>query len=265
MKRPAQLLCQLCFSLLLILPLSTNAAKTGKEYFQIKVYQYENASQAERIEAYLENAYLPAVHRAGIKSVGVFKPIKNPEAEAPDNRIFVFIPFKTLDQFSQLEAKLNKDKAFQKDGKAYLKAPHDNPPYVRLETILLHAFDYQPEAHVPDLDSKPEDRVYELRSYESYTEHILANKIQMFNEGGEVDLFSKLEFNAVFYGEVIAGSHMPNLMYMTSFSDMKSREAHWAAFREHPDWASLKSMEEYQNNVSHIDIVMLRHTAYSDF
>jgi hypothetical protein len=263
MKRPAQLLCQLCCSILLIFPLSINAAKTSKEYFQIKVYHYEDASQADRIESFLEHAFIPAVHRAGIENVGVFKPIEKPEAS--DNRIFVFIPYKTLDQFRQLDAKLNKDKAFQKDGKAYLAASFDNPPYLRLETILLHAFDYMPEARIPDLDSPPEDRIYELRSYESYTEHILANKIQMFNEGGEVDLFKKLEFNAVFYGEVIAGSHMPNLMYMTSFANMESREEHWAAFGKHPDWESLKSMEEYQNNVSHIDRIMLRHAAYSDF
>lgn len=260
MKRPAQLLCQICCSILLLFPLSINAAKTGKEYFQIKIYQYESPSQAEKIESYLEDAYLPAVHRAGIKAVGVFKPI-----EASDNRIFVFLPFKSLDQFSQLEEKLNKDKAFQKAGKAYLDAPFDDPPYLRTETILLHAFDYQPESHISDLNSSPEDRVYELRSYESYTEHILANKIQMFNEGGEVDLFAKLEFNAVFYGEVIAGSHMPNLMYMTSFANMESREEHWAAFRDHPDWEKLKSLKEYQDNVSHIDIVMLHHTSYSDF
>lgn len=260
MKKPAQLLCQICCSILLLLPLSINAAKTPKEFFQIKVYHYESPSQAERIESYLEDAYLPAVRRAGIKAVGVFKPI-----EASDNRIFVFLPFSSLDHFSQLEAKLNKDKTFQKDGKAYLDAPFDDPPYLRTETILLHAFDYMPESRIPDLNSSPEERVYELRSYESYSEHILANKIEMFNEGGEVDLFAKLEFNAVFYGEVIAGSHMPNLMYMTSFSDMDSREEHWAAFRDHPDWTKLKSMEEYQNNVSHIDIVMLHHTAYSDF
>jgi hypothetical protein len=80
-----------------------------------------------------------------------------------------------------------------------------------------------------------------------------------------VDLFEKLEFNAVFYGEVIAGSHMPNLMYMTSFADMGSREAHWAAFRDHPDWLKLKALPQYQNNVSHIDRIMLRHTDYSDF
>jgi len=260
MKRPVQLLCQLCCSLLLLIPLNINAAKTSKEYFQIRVYDYEDASQAETIETYLENAYLPALHRAGIKKVGVFTPI-----DGSDKRIFVFIPFKTLDQYCQLSDKLEQDKVFLKDGRAYLEAPFDAPPFLRFETILLHAFDQMPEARVPDLDSSPQERVYELRSYESYTEHILANKIQMFNEAGEVALFEKLEFNAVFYGEVISGSHMPNLMYMTSFTDMDSRDKHWAAFGEHPDWIRIKSMEEYQDNVSNIDRTMLHHTAYSDF
>jgi hypothetical protein len=241
-------------------PVSIHAAKSSKEYFQIKIYHYEDASQADRIDSYLENAYLPALHRAGIKNVGVFTPI-----EVSDNRIFVFIPFKTLDQFSQLSDKLEQDKVYLKDGREYLDAPFDNPPYLRQETILLHAFNKMPEARVPNLDSSPEERVYELRSYESYTEHILANKIQMFNEAGEVALFEKLDFNAVFYGEVISGSHMPNLMYMTSFADMESRDKHWEAFGEHPDWTRIKSMEEYQDNVSHIDRTMLHHTAYSDF
>jgi hypothetical protein len=248
---------------LFIHPLNVNAAKNSKAYFQIRIYHYQDAAQADRIEFFLEHAFLPAVHRAGIENVGVFKPMDNPEAS--DNRIFVFIPFKTLDHFSQLVARLKQDKAFQEEGRAYLDAPYNDPPYLRIETILLHAFDYMPEARVPDLDSPPEDRIYELRSYESYTEHILANKIQMFNEGGEVDLFEKLEFNAVFYGEVISGSRIPNLMYMTSFSNMKSREEHWAAFRDHPDWKRISSMEEYQNNVSKIDRIMLHHTAYSDF
>jgi hypothetical protein len=248
---------------LVILPLSIHAAKTGKQYFQIRIYHYQDETQAETIESFLEHAYLPALHRAGISRAGVFKPIDNPAA--PDRRIFVLIPHRSLKQLSELQAKLEQDQAFQKDGSTYLEAPYDNPPYLRMETILLHAFDRMPEARVPDLDSPPQERVYELRSYESYTEHILANKVEMFNEGGEVDLFEKLAFNAVFYGEVIAGSRMPNLMYMTSFANMESREEHWAAFGEHPVWLELKAREQYQNNVSNIDRVMLHHTAYSDF
>ncbi len=263
MKRPAQLLCQISCCLLFIFPLSIDAAKTGKEYFQIRIYHYQDASQANRIESFLEHAFMPAVRKEGIEKIGVFKPVDNPEAS--DQRIFVFIPFETLDQFSQLETKLRQDKAFQEKGRDYLEAPYTDPPYLRMETILLHAFDYMPESRIPDLDSPPEVRIYELRSYESYTEQILENKIQMFNEGGEIDLFEKLEFNAIFYGEVISGSRMPNLMYMTSFADMESREAHWAAFRDHPDWKRISSMEEYQHNVSKIDVIMLHHTPYSDF
>ena len=86
----------------------------------------------------------------------------------------------------------------------------------------------------------------------------------MFNEGGEVAIFSRLGFNAVFYGNVISGSEMPNLMYMTSFSDMRSRDAHWESFRNDPAWDKLSSMEKYQNNVSRIDIQFLRSTNYSD-
>ncbi len=62
------------------------------------------------------------------------------------------------------------------------------------------------------------DRAYELRSYESPTEKLYWNKVEMFNKGDEIGLFKRLNFNAmVFYGEVVAGSRMPNLMHLTDF------------------------------------------------
>ena len=109
------------------------------------------------------------------------------------------------------------------------------------------------------------DRVYELRSYESASEKIFRNKVQMFNEGDEIGIFRRLNFNAVFYSEVIAGSKMPNLMYMTSFENMEDRNAHWKSFSSDSSWKKLSSMPEYKNNVSHIDISFLRGAEYSDF
>ena len=79
-----------------------------------------------------------------------------------------------------------------------------------------------------------------MRSYESATEAKAVKKIEMFNQGGEIDLFKSLNFNAVFYGEVLVGSHKPNLMYMTTFADMESHDEHWKAFTTHPDWLKLK-------------------------
>src|SRR4051794_19268009 len=97
----------------------------------------------------------------------------------------------------------------------------------------------------PALFSLSSERVYELRSYESATENISKNKIRMFNEGGEVTLFRRLDFHAVFYAEVLACSHMPNLMYMTSFENIAQRDAHWKTFSADPEWKRLSSLPEY--------------------
>ena len=121
-----------------------------------------------------------------------------------------------------------------------------------------------PHFEAPELSSAPSDRIYELRSYEGATERLYERKVEMFNEGGEVALFNKLEFNAMFYAEVISGAHMPNLMYMITFSDLKSQEEHWNAFRTSPEWAELKKIEKYKHTVSHITKYLLHPTDYSD-
>ncbi len=86
----------------------------------------------------------------------------------------------------------------------------------------------------------------------------------MFNEGGETVIFSRLGFNAVFYGDVIFGAKTPNLMYMTSFENMNARTEHWKAFSTDPAWKTLSGMKEYQKLVSRIEIVLLHPTEYSD-
>ena len=134
-----------------------------------------------------------------------------------------------------------------------------------MENIVLHAFELAPKMNVPNLTSPKSDHVYELRSYESGTEKLYRNKVQMFNQGGEVKLFDRLKFNAVFYAEVIAGSHMPNLMYMTSFENMQERDAHWKTFGTDPEWKQLSGLPQYQKNVSKADIMLLRAADYSDY
>ena len=118
---------------------------------------------------------------------------------------------------------------------------------------------------VPKFNSDRQDRVYELRSYESATEDYHIKKVDMFNAGGEIELFEKLDFNAVFYGQVISGAKMPNLMYMTTFSDEDSQKAHWDAFVNSPEWSTMKVLTKYANTVSHIDKYLLYPTDYSDY
>src|SRR3569833_1474186 len=99
-----------------------------------------------------------------------------------------------------------------------MDAANNEQPYSRMETVVLKAFPKWPVATVPRLTANKTDRIYELRSYESPTELLNTNKVKMFIDGGETVLFNRLKFNAVFYAEVLAGSHQPNLMYMTTFN-----------------------------------------------
>ena len=248
---------------LFILMISVSPAKAAKGYYyQIKIYHYKNQAQEGRIERYLEHAYLPALHRAGIAGVGVFKPIKQ---DTSDMRIYVFTPFKSLDKLTGIDSKIEADIKYLTDGEDYISADFKDAPYTRIETLVLKAFPGMPAPAVPVLPGNKADRVYELRSYESATEKYNFNKVRMFNTGDEVGLFKRLGFNAVFYAEVIAGSRMPNLMYMTTFNNKQDRDKHWDAFNNDAYWKSLSAKPEYQNNVSHADITFLYPTAYSDF
>jgi hypothetical protein len=248
---------------ILLAPLFSIAGKpVAREYYQLTVYHFSTAAQEELLDTYLQHALLPALRRAKVPNIGVFKPLGNDTSA--EKKIYVLLPFQSLDMVTKIPAKLLADKAYQTDGAEYINAVYTTPPYTRIETILLHAFSLAPRMQLPSLQSGKTDRVYELRSYESATEKIYKNKVQMFNQGDEIGLFKRLNFNAIFYGEVIAGNKMPNLMYMTSFENMEDRNVHWKTFSADPAWKNLSAMPEYQNNVSHIDIVLMRTADYSD-
>ncbi|HEY6977432.1 MAG TPA: NIPSNAP family protein [Chitinophagaceae bacterium] len=264
-KKPLRLISKIFILLpLLLYCLFLYARKNdSREYYQITVYHFKSAAQEKIIDSYLQNALLPALHKTNISKIGVFKALSNDTAA--DKLLYVFVPVKSLDEISKINDKLNADAAYQTAGSEYMNAAYNASPYTRMETILLYAFPLAPAMNSPRLHAANKDRVYELRSYESATEKLHVNKVQMFNQGGEIDLFKRLSFNAIFYAQVIAGSRMPNLMYMTSFENMQEREAHWKAFDADPTWKKLSAMPEYQNNVSHIDIVFLHPADYSDF
>lgn len=233
-----------------------------RQTFELKIYHLENDRQIDQVENYLENGYLPAMHRLDVDQIGVFKPVGQDTLD--DKRIYVLTPYESAEDVKTFPKKLEKDEDYVSNSAEYLDAAHDNPPYQRIETILLEAFSDAPVVQTPDLDAPKTERIYELRSYESATEALNINKVAMFNEGDEIGIFERLDFNAVFYGNVIAGPNMPNLMYMTSFEDMDDRDAHWDAFSEDDQWEELSAEEKYENNVSHIDIYHLHGTEYSD-
>lgn len=238
-------------------------AQQKQEFYEIKAYHFNSKEQEGILDRYYEKAFIPAAHKTGIKSIGVFKPITNDTAT--DKLLYIIIPFSSTEQMINLPAQLEKNSNYIAAGSEYINAPYTAPPYTRFESILLKAFKTAPVMQLPALKTPKADHIYELRSYEGHTEKIHINKVHMFNEGGEVPLFKRLNFNGIFYADVIAGSHMPNLMYMTSFENMKDRDAHWDVFRNDAEWKTLSAKPEYQKNVSKSDIILMRATSYSDY
>lgn len=234
----------------------------SQTFYEIKVYHFETRDQENTIDGYLKDAFMPALHRHGIKNIGVFKPVGNDTLA--DKRIYVLIPYKSPKEFAGLPDLLGKDAKLDADGKNYLDATYDKAPYKRMESIFIKAFADMPFMQLPSLNNDPSKRIYELRSYEGPTEKMYARKVEMFNKGGEIKLFKRLDFNAVFYGSVIAGSRMPNLMYMTAFEDMPARDAHWKSFSASPEWKELSAIEYYKRTVSKNEIVLLNPTSYSE-
>jgi len=234
-----------------------------QEYYQLKTYTIKNDTQESMVDNYLKNAYLPALKRMGIKNIGVFK--VRPDKFKVSDKIYVLIPFQSLATFENLEAMLAVDKTHLSAGVDYIHATHDKKPYERISSVLLRAFPDMPKMKPSQVKGERTDRVYELRSYEGPTEAMYRRKVDMFNEGGEVELFESLGFNAVFYADVISGDKMPNLMYMTTFENMEKRDALWDDFGSSDKWKEISVMDKYQNTVSHADIYLLYPTEYSDY
>lgn len=250
------------YIILSVLLFSCYAVKqTKREYYSIRIYHFTEINQEHRLDSFLKHVFIPTADRYGIRQTGVFKPIANDTATT--KRIFVFLPFNNAEEMVEFSSRIDNDPEYLNAGNSFLNSAHDNAPHQRIETIFLKAFSDMPVARKPVLNSTPQQRVYELRSYEAATEKLFRKKVEMFNKGGEIRIFERLGFNAVFYGEVIAGSRMPNLMYMTTFENMQDRDAHWKNFVDDPEWKKLGPMPEYANTVSRNEITLMRPASYS--
>jgi len=238
--------------ILSILLASKLFATPSLEYYKLIVYHFSNSSQEKLLDSFLAQQYLPTLHSNGFKQIGIFKPISNDTAT--DKQVVVLIGTSNINKLIKpIQWSLNEN------------ASYKEPIYNRYEQFLLRAFKDMPQMMLPADNSKKAERIFELRSYESPTEEKYLNKVHMFNQGGEIELFKQLQFNAVFYADVLFGSKMPNLMYMTSFDNLESRNEHWKAFGASSTWKKLSAMPFYQNNMSALHSQLMRSTPYSDY
>src|ERR1700733_167313 len=81
--------------------------KVPGDFYQVKIYHLKNNDQVEQVDGYLKDVYLPALHRAAIKNIGVFKPLANDTAVI--KFIYILIPFNSPEAWAKLDRILMKD------------------------------------------------------------------------------------------------------------------------------------------------------------
>lgn len=247
---------------------ASSSVSSNREYYDLRCYRLKPSASATSLHGYLEKALLPALDRRGLKHAGVFTEIEvdkqagtsKPKADSP---VWVLVAHPSLDSFVTATADLLDDAALQKAGAAYLKTPKDQPGFDRIDTWLLRAFKSMPKMEVPAFSkNKTPTRVFEMRTYESYSEDRAAMKMAMFDDG-ETQIMRDLGMGPMFFGQAIAGKDLPHLTYITSGPDLASHLANWKKFPTAPAWVAMKDDPKYKDTVSKNIPRFLVPTAYS--
>ena len=248
----------LCSSLVPIAPLARAYAgneEDAREYYELRRYRIIPGEKQDAVVQFLSNAAVPAWNRAGVGPVGVFQ-----EIDAKEPIMFVLLPHKSLESFAGLEARLADDAQYQKAGASFLDAPKSDPAYQRIESALMVAFAGMPRLATP---VKKDTRIFELRTYESHSSKAHRKKVEMFNEGGEMEIFRRTGLRAVFFGQNLVAPYLPSLTYMLAFDDMADHDASWDRFLKDPTWQKLRDDPQYKDTVSNITRIFLRPEACS--
>jgi hypothetical protein len=242
-------------------------ARGMQEYYEWRVYHLKSAADRAPLDAYLSKALIPALNRLASKPVGVFMQQERtgtpqPTEVADASAVWVLIPYSSLPAFANVTARLNADGPYQAAGAAYLQAQKAKPAFERIDSWLMLAFSGMPKLELPAYckDNKP--RMFEVRTYESFSELKALKKVEMFNSG-EIQLMRDVGLGPIFYGQALIGSNLPHLTYMLSAENPEAHAKHWDTFKAHPTWEQLKNDPKYADTVSKIYNRFLVPAAYS--
>lgn len=226
---------------------------SSKEIYEWRIYTLNGDGTV--LDEFFKETLIPAYNRQKI-SVGAFSLYKQEEKE---QRFLLFV-YPDLMTYNKVRQTVWNDADFQTAARPFFDETAPNPVYSEFETNICEAFDKIPVVRVPDSDRT----LFEYRCYHSPNEDANKRKIKMFNDE-EIDLFDKVGINSVCYGEILSGTRMPALIYLTWYKDEDTRNEAWNAFGSHPDWRAMRSKPEYRNTAIKNQIILLSPMPYSQF
>ncbi|MCK4561905.1 MAG: NIPSNAP family protein [Flavobacteriaceae bacterium] len=219
-----------------------------KELYELRTYELRFGGNKKLLIDYLDRVFQPALKRIGVNHFMIFEELDN----SNPTKLRVLISYPNTSVYLSAQ-NLYSDLEYVKEAKKYNSLTPDQAIYNRYNSSLLLAFDGMPKL----IDSVKGASLFELRTYEGFSEDAVKRKIKMFNKE-EIQLFLKTNLHPVFFGEMIAGPYRPCLTYMLNFKDMEEHDSSWKDFINHPEWKVMSTKEEYANTVSNIRKVFLK-------
>lgn len=228
------------------------AAPKKKDLYEWRIYTLDGNNNT--LDTFYQEVLIPAYNRKGIK-VGAFTPYKK-EGNG-EQRYYLFV-YPDIGTYYTVKKEIWNDTAFRKAAQPFYDTTAPNPAYSNFETFLCEAFDKVPQLCMP----AKERTLFELRTYHSPNEEANRRKVDMFNKD-EIAIFDKVGIHSVCYGEILAGSRMPALMYLTWYNDEMTRNEAWKQFVAHPDWLRIKGLPEYAYTATNNKSQFLSPLSYS--
>ena len=232
---------------------AVSAKKQTKEIYEWRIYTV--SGNGAELDKFFEKTLIPAFNRQGAK-VGAFTSFKKEEKELR----YLLMVFPDIETWLKSKKAIWSDKIFREAAQPYFETTAPNPLYTDFETFVCEAFDKIPKMRTPDKNRT----LFEFRLYHSPNEEANQRKIRMFNVD-EIDVFDKNGINSVCYGEILAGTRMPALIYLTWYKDETTRNAAWDKFRVDPDWVRIRDLQEYANTATRNESFFLSPMPYSQF
>ena len=219
-----------------------------REFYELRRYSSAAPAGQAGVIRFLEEFLVPALSRTGRSRVGAFRSLD------PENLdTYLLIPYEEPGQLFAGREALYSDGEFSTGASKVASTP---PHYTRIESRFLRAFQSIPRIETP-VDASVTSRVFELRIYESATEHLARLKVEMFDRG-ETQLMRDVELGPLFFGEAFIAEDLPNLTYMLVAESEEAHQQHWNAFRTSPVWEKMKNLSRYAGTVSKIKSVLLK-------
>jgi len=219
----------------------------SKELVELRTYEVKTGAKMNVLVDYLKDVLTPALKSKGATEVALF----NEYGNAEPRKLYLMVAYPTSEVFINSQ-ELHKNLSYQQAAASYNGIGIENTLYNRIESMLLLSFDA-----LPKMDPlNPDSTLFELRTYESYSEDANRRKIDMFNHE-ELELFYEVGLHPVFFGEQIIGAQRPCLTYMIQFKDMEEHDANWKKFIDAPAWKEMSSKAIYADTATKIHKVFL--------